>query len=1734
MLVGPPEPTLRALVFYRLLGRYVLGGGSPSLRSSNKYASVIRWGLIAVMSVAALAQPRIIRVPPGGAPAAGTGNRTVRGFVRVIDGESIDVYVNGLRSAIRLAGIEAPPLRTACGQLAARGLQLLLAGGVDLEDDPLEAFDQRRRRAYHFRKLGNIVALDLLRAGLVRTVGVGRYRTEFRAAEQHARTFRRGCVWQAGAFKLGDPVRSEALSPADNQPMEFLVDETLVSPEENSTTGAGAARAVKIEPRLAAAPMGNAININLGFLVDVVASGLQQPTNFAFLPDGRILFTEQTGLIRIFKNGAILPTPFLDMRSRVNSIWDRGLLGLAVDPNFATNGYVYLSYTYEHDPLDASGPKTAQVIRVTAQGDTASLSSELVLVGTVVGGTGSCNDFPQGADCIPSDYWSHSVGGIRFASDGNLFVSLGEGANFNIVTDDALRSQYLHSLAGKLLRITPTGAGLPSNPFWTGDAAANQSKIFAYGMRNSFRFGLKPGSNVPFMGEVGWGSFEEINVATAGANLGWPCFEGNARQSGFEPLPVCQALYQQGPAAAKGPLVEIDRAGRSAAAVGGVFYTGTNYPAEYQGAFFYGDYADSTITYLKVDANNNLVGTPVNFATNAEGPVAFNMGPDGNLYYLAIVTGQLKRVRHIDGPDADPPNILSSTPANGSIGALSTSVSVTWTEAMDVSSLNASTFELRKQGSGSPVSATIVHTAATNTTVLDPVANLDQGGTYVVTIRGGASGARDLAGNTLVGDRVWTFTTVTPPPPGTSFVSDLLPISATNGWGPFEKDRSNGELEDGDGKVITLAGVTFQKGLGTHAQSQLRYPILGQCSAFTAQVGVDDEVGPFGSIVFRVQADGTTLYDSGLMTGSTATRSVNVNIQGKQELVLAVLDGGDGIGSDHGDWADAKITCTAAADTTPPTIATRNPASNATGVPISTGVVITFSEPMNAATVTTSTFYLQTGGNPVSASLNYDAPNRRATLQPYAPLTPSTAYLVTVKGGESGVKDVAGNPLVADDTWTFTTGSGGGSVATYLSDLTWTSMTNGYGPVEKDLSNGENAAGDGRPLTIGGTVYAKGLGTHAVSDVRYALGGACTSFAADVGVDDEVGNFGSVVFEVWADGTRLFASPVRRGTDGPLPISVNISGKNELRLRVLDGGDWIDSDHADWADARITCTATNAKPVVTIASPSPTLTYKVGDVINFSGSATDAEDGTIPSSNLSWVIRIQHCPSGVCHIHILTTVTGASGSFVIPDHGDESHFELDLTATDSGGLSETKTVVIQPKLIPITLATVPTGLQVVYGGIAGTSPLTRQTTAGSAHTIFAPSPQGGRTFLSWSNGGAQQHNVTVGETGITFTATFSSETTPPTIVSTAPVNGATAVPVSTSVSVVFSEAMNASSVNASTLFLMEQGTATPVAGTVNYVAATRTGLFQPTTALKQDTVYAASVKGGAGGVADIAGNHLAADQTWTFRTVASPPVDTTPPTVSGTTPSSGATGIATTAAVSAVFSENMLTSTINTSTVTLVEQGTTEVLAATVSYAAATRTVTLQPAASLKNSTTYLAKVAGGPSGVSDVAGNRLASDHTWTFQTVSAALTTRFLSDMTWIGTPINGYGPVEKDRSNGENAAGDGGPIVLNGVTHAKGLGVHAVSEIRYNLGGSCTSFQASVGVDDEVGAMGSVVFLVFADGVQLFSSGTMTGSSVTQTVDVDVTGRAELLLRVTGGSDWIDYDHADWASARLTCTN
>jgi glucose/arabinose dehydrogenase len=568
-----------------------------------------RWRLGAIAAIALLLttdlQLALGQTPRGPTPPPPSRESTApQAFARAITGDTIDTWVDGSRTAVGVVGIATDAPNTPCGFAAMTRLQQLVAARPTLTGEVRIPNDRIGRRFFDVRSAdGSSVGATLVGEGLARLDAVGQRMAPLRAAQDAARAAGRGCVW-GGSIPAA------------------------------LTEAAQAARPGRAATRVAYPD---------GFVHDVVAGGISQPTSFAFLPDGRVLAASRNGLVKIFINGVAESTPFADFRDRVNTFWDQGMVSIAVDPDFATNGYVYLYYVYENDPSQYSAGKTARLVRVVADGN-AALPGETVLLGSI-----SSLPCAANTDCIPSDHGVHNGGEIVVTPSGEVWLSTGEGVSPNLISDLAFRAQDVNSLAGKLIRVDRDGNGLATNPFWTGTATDVRSKVYAYGFRNPYRLTLRPGSNVPYVGDVGHDLWEEVNASVAGANFGWPCYEGAFAHNGYKSRPICQALYAAGPTATHPAVVNMHHSAGYRAVIGGPFYSGTSYPAAYQGAYFFADFTALKVFTLQVDANHQLVSGPTLFSSDIGAVTDLSLGPEGDVHYVDWISGQLRRIRYAGG-----------------------------------------------------------------------------------------------------------------------------------------------------------------------------------------------------------------------------------------------------------------------------------------------------------------------------------------------------------------------------------------------------------------------------------------------------------------------------------------------------------------------------------------------------------------------------------------------------------------------------------------------------------------------------------------------------------------------------------------------------------------------------------------------------------------------------------------------------------------------------------------------------------------------------------------------------------------------------------------------------------------------------------------------------------------------------------------------------------------------------
>jgi glucose/arabinose dehydrogenase/PKD repeat protein len=463
-----------------------------------------------------------------------------------------------------------------------------------------------------------------------------------------------------------------------------------------------------------------------GFQDTVTLSGMINPTVVQFAPDGRIFVGQKNGVIKVFSSLTdTSPVTFADLSTEVDDYWDRGLLGLALDPSFPTRPYVYVLYTYDaaiggtaprwNDACPTPpGPNTdgcvvsARVAKLTASGNTMT-GAEQVLV------EDWCQQFP-----------SHSIGTLLFGRDGALYAGGGDGASFNNVDygqygatsagdqanpcgdppapagtalspptaeGGALRSQSVRrtdgpaTLDGAILRINPdTGQGMPDNPF-AASADPNARRIVAYGLRNPFRFTQRPGTDELWIGDVGWSTWEEIDRLTsptgsASRNFGWPCYEGAGPQGGYQGagLNLCSSLYNT-PGSVAAPYYTYNhsacvvsypgcRTGGSSV-TGVAFYRGGSYPAAYNGALFFADHTRNEIWVMMPGANGlpdraniqSFVG--VDSTGGAAGhPVDLKIGPGGDLFYVDMEGGTLHRIIYT-AANQPPTAHISASPTAG-------------------------------------------------------------------------------------------------------------------------------------------------------------------------------------------------------------------------------------------------------------------------------------------------------------------------------------------------------------------------------------------------------------------------------------------------------------------------------------------------------------------------------------------------------------------------------------------------------------------------------------------------------------------------------------------------------------------------------------------------------------------------------------------------------------------------------------------------------------------------------------------------------------------------------------------------------------------------------------------------------------------------------------------------------------------------------------------------------------
>jgi glucose/arabinose dehydrogenase len=494
----------------------------------------------------------------------------------------------------------------------------------------------------------------------------------------------------------------------------------------------------------------------------VLGDGLNGPSGFEIAPDGRIFILERSGKIKIVKNGQLLPTPFADLPSEDTG--DRGLIGIAFDPDFGvSNHYVYFYYT-GHDLLN-------HLVRFSADQD-----------------VGTNGPFELFRTSSPSQLL-HVGGSIRFGPDGKLYFAVGDNGY-------GPNAQDLSSPHGKILRINKDGSIPPDNPF--AGQPGKLGAIWAYGMRNPWRFQFDSATGELYGGDVGDFTWEEVNHIVKGANYGWPLHEGAC-------VPDCPGFVN--------PVYAYPHAGESSAVTGGPIYRGQMFPPEYQGDLFFGDYARGFIRNadLAPDGSISAVHT---FDDQAGSVVDLKVAPDGSLYYITYWPGALYRVSY-------------NTESHQPIAKATADV----TKGIEPLTVNFSSAGSRDPDDD-PVSFGWTFGDGTSSTEANPTHTFTEKGVYTVRLTVSANGETTPAQPIVIQAGIPPELTVASPVEG-----QLYQAGDTLTYNAFAKDGAGFDLND--------AGITAEIRLhhGTHFHpfmslqgraGQFTIPQTGEPSADTS------------------------------------------------------------------------------------------------------------------------------------------------------------------------------------------------------------------------------------------------------------------------------------------------------------------------------------------------------------------------------------------------------------------------------------------------------------------------------------------------------------------------------------------------------------------------------------------------------------------------------------------------------------------------------------------------------------------------------------------------------------------------------------------------------------------------------------------------------------------------------------------------------------------------------------
>ncbi len=1314
-------------------------------------------------------------------------------------------------------------------------------------------------------------------------------------------------------------------------------------------------------------------------------------TSLAFAPDGRIFLADKAGTVRVVENGALLPTPFIDISADVNNYFEHGMTGIALDPAFPASPYVYLYYVYDPPGLaaDAPGVRFARVERITANtantNVAASTNARTVLFGgaasaTAIQGVACRRNSAPVEDCIAVDSNRHATGDLKFGGDGALYAGVGDSDRLPTGPQDP------HAPVGKIFRINPAnGLGYTNNPFYAGNLNTNAARVFTLGNRNPWRFVFHPTTGEMLIGDVGENQWEAIYRGVSGANYGWPCYEGGNKPFGaWASTTTCQTLYAQTPGVT--PVYTYAHNGIRSSVTAGAFYTGTSYPTAYRNGFFWGDYGRGTLAYL-TPSGANYSNVPFGDGFGVNSIVSMGAQPGGDVHMLTLggfnsssISGTLWRLKYTAAGNLPPVAAAAAVPSQGP-APLNVSFSTSGSSDPNNDPLTfAWTFGDGTSGAGA-----------------QPSHNYANQGVYTATVVASDTSGATSSASVIVRVGPVPIITITAPEAGLSLPLGAIQRFTATAIDPVQGDISSqiiwssrlyhaGHLHPDP--VVAATGPTVDVTMNDH-DDDIRYEM---CARVTNQVGIPS-LEECRSVSVRlvtvtIESDPTALPVT--LAGLTQLTPFTAQIsEGAVRRVAAnPVVGCQSFSS----WSDAGA---ATHDVSVPASMTLT----ASYVPIA-GCVAGGELRVSETDIRTPSIALQGATLPAVGS-------RYVFFDPGAIIYSSVSFWLdnpAMTGAARRTESLA--------PWDFDGGSVTNASATNLASLSVGTHSVTTRAIRADLSAFVSTAQftvgitppppDTTPPTVAAVVPANtatGVAVGALPTVTFtepvtALTGITLAVDGGAALATTKTLAGNVV-------TITPAAALATGTTYRInvPTTVTDIAGNPLATAFTSTFATVAAPPVDTTPPTVTAVApansatsiaVGALPTVTFSEPVTALT---AITLAVDGGAAVATSKTLAGNTVTitpaalvagttYRITVPVTVTDIAGNPLATTFTSTFTTATVTPPPTTDILKVSRSTSRAPAVALADNNWIPGEQVTVFLDTTQAAVSVRFyldtpttgtprrtegtapwdfngGSITTATPFTNNLTAGT-HIM--------RALLTRANGTTQTYEstFTVG------TTPPPPDTTPPTVTGVVPANTATGVAIGVVPTVTFTEPVTA--LTGITLAI-DGGAPVPVTRTSTGNSVTIT----PTVALTASTTYRITVPTT---VTDTAGNALAIAFTSTFTTAAAPPVDTTPPTITVVAPTNTATGVAPDITPTVTFSEPV---TALAGVALAVDGGAT--VATTKSLAG--NTVTITPTAPLAAATTYRITV---PTIVTDTAGNALAIAFTSTFTTAISAPTADIL----------------------------------------------------------------------------------------------------------------------------------------------